>query len=206
MLCTQQNCFSHFRKNITCLHAGLLRIGQVLTVSYKTVYRRAMTIVISCAKCFRFVDLHYVCILQSLQKSWLICRAYYCIQRREMWRRTAWTSAVLLSSVIKVTGYGLEGQASIPGAVMIFSTPTFVPTPGLDISSPRHEMKGCVRIYAVVNKPPRKGHHGASQCSFSMTVKRKLNSPAGNWIHGYSACSYAAVHCAYWMSINVDKA
>jgi len=52
MLCAQQNCFSHFRKNITRLHAGLLRIGQIFSFSSKTVYRRFMTIDISCAKCF----------------------------------------------------------------------------------------------------------------------------------------------------------
>jgi len=91
MLCAQQNCFSHFRKNIPCLYAGLLRIGQVFSASCKTVYRRVMTIAISCAKCFWFVDLHYVCILQGLQRSWLICRAYYCIQARGMCRRTAQT-------------------------------------------------------------------------------------------------------------------
>jgi hypothetical protein len=34
------------------------------------------------------------------------------------------TSTVLLRSVNKVTGYGLEGQASIPGKAMIFSAPT----------------------------------------------------------------------------------
>jgi hypothetical protein len=55
------------------------------------------------------------------------------------------SSTVLLSSVNK-TGYGLEGQGSIPGVVMIFSTPTFVPIYDRDIPSSRHAMKGCVQI------------------------------------------------------------
>jgi hypothetical protein len=33
----------YFRKSITCLSCGLLRIGQVFTVSRKTVYRRVTT-------------------------------------------------------------------------------------------------------------------------------------------------------------------
>jgi hypothetical protein len=49
-----------------------------------------------------------------------------------------------------------KAKLRIPGTVMIFSKPTFVPTPGLDISSPRHEMKGRVPIYAVANNTPTK--------------------------------------------------
>jgi hypothetical protein len=37
------NCFLYFRKNITCLRVGLLRIGQVRSVSYKTVCRWVTT-------------------------------------------------------------------------------------------------------------------------------------------------------------------
>jgi hypothetical protein len=38
-MCQQKNCFSlYFRKNITCLIVGLLTIGQVISVSCKTMY------------------------------------------------------------------------------------------------------------------------------------------------------------------------
>jgi hypothetical protein len=44
MLFPQTNSLSYyFRKNITCLSGGLLRIGQVFTVSCKTVYQRVTT-------------------------------------------------------------------------------------------------------------------------------------------------------------------
>jgi hypothetical protein len=82
---------------------------------------------------------------------------------------------------MKLIGYGLEGQASIPGTVMIFSRPTFIPTAGLDISSSRHEMKGRVRIYSVANNTPTKRAWSVRpNAFFSMIVKRKLNFPAGN--------------------------
>ena len=151
MLCAQQNCFSYFGKNITCLHAGLLRIGQVFSVSWKTVYRRVMTIAISCAKCLLLVDLHYVCILQGLQRSWLICRAYYCIQPRRMCRRTAQNLLVQLSRQSDWLRSRMPTLDSRYGH-NFFLRQHLSPTPGLDISLSRHEMKECVRNYAVAKK------------------------------------------------------
>lgn len=40
MLCPQKHRFSlHFRKTITCLIDGVLRLGQAISVSYEIVYR-----------------------------------------------------------------------------------------------------------------------------------------------------------------------
>ena len=50
---TQTNCFSlYFLKNISCLRVGLLRIGQVLSVCCRTVYRWVTT------KCYFMSDIH----------------------------------------------------------------------------------------------------------------------------------------------------
>ena len=44
ILCPQYNYLSfYFPKNVTCLSVGLVRIGQVFSVSYKIVYRWVTT-------------------------------------------------------------------------------------------------------------------------------------------------------------------